>query len=102
MKDLKKRKLRIAVIDSGIDCTINNLDKQVVKKVEFFYDNRGKLQVKNDSMPRHIHGTIIASCIKEVCENVEFIDVNILDDKLLSSSLVLIKSLFYVNFDFMT
>jgi hypothetical protein len=42
--------------------------------------------------PRHEHGTAISMIIRDICENVEFISVNILNERLTTDGRVLIHA----------
>jgi hypothetical protein len=78
---MKKRPL-IAVLDSGIDSTFYDLSQNVVMSKGFRMDEKGLVEEKEDLTVSVPHGTIIACIIKHFCKDVNFINVNILDENL--------------------
>lgn len=88
-----KRKVKIAVIDSGIDIKVSDLKDYVVHSTGFEIGRDGHVK-ENGSIPvRNLHGTVVAMIIRHICSDVQFISINILDENLLSDGRVLIYSL---------
>lgn len=92
-----RRKIRVVVIDSGIDINKYNLKENVIESVGFRINKNGIIERRRNMDIENEHGTMIASCIKYICKDVELIDINILDENLLSNSKVLIKALKYAK-----
>lgn len=90
-----KKKVRIVVIDSGIDKNKYNLQEFVKKSIGLRIDSCGKIKFTNDPIIENKHGTLIAACIKHINNNVEFIDINILDSDLSCNGDLLIEALKY-------
>lgn len=89
---LNKRKIVVAVIDSGMDTSIGDMGNYVKYQTGFIMNTHGGIVEDKDMRARHEHGTAIGMIIKSLCSNVEFISINILDEKLLSDGRLLIYS----------
>ncbi len=99
--DIKEigKKIRIAVIDSGINTQICNLNEYVIHSTGFGISSEGYIE-ENSTLPvRNLHGTIVAAIICHICSDVELISLNILDEKLSTDGRVLAYSLSQV-FDY--
>lgn len=88
-----KRKVKIAVIDSGIDTKISDLKNYVVHSTGFGINNDGYITENSNTPVRNLHGTAVAMIISNICSDVEFISINILDENLLTDGRVLAYSL---------
>ncbi len=87
------RKIRVAVIDSGINTEISDLKGYVVHSTGYGINDEGYI-TENVNIPvRNLHGTVVALIIRHICSEVEFISVNILDENLLTDGRVLAYSL---------
>ncbi len=96
----KGRKIRIAIIDSGIDTQISDLKESVIKSTGYGINNKGYIE-ENKNMPvRNLHGTTVAMIIRCICRDVELISVNILDENLMADGRVFVNSLSQVFDDF--
>ncbi|GFZ33072.1 hypothetical protein CSC2_35980 [Clostridium zeae] len=83
----------IAIIDSGIKPYVSELNKNIKKLTGFKINDEGFIVQDDDIKPRHDHGTAIALIIKSLCDNVQFIDINILNEKLTTDGRVLISAM---------
>lgn len=81
------------MIDSGIDIEKSGLKQYVKKSTGFFINDEGYIRESDELKVRHMHGTAVAMVIKHICNNVEFISVNILDEMLSTDGRVLICAL---------
>lgn len=87
------RTVKIAVIDSGINTEICNLNECVIYSTGFEINSEGYIK-ENSTLPvRDLHGTIVAVIIRHICRDVEFISLNILDENLSTDARVLAYSL---------
>ena len=87
------KKIKIAVIDSGINTQMCNLNKCVIHSIGFGINSEGYIE-ENSTLPvRNLHGTIVSAIIHYICNDVEFISVNILDENLSSDGRILAYSL---------
>jgi subtilisin family serine protease len=68
------------------------LAKYVKKSTGFKVNDEGYIVEDQNLKPRHEHGTAIAMIIRDICENVEFISVNILNERLTTDGRVLIHA----------
>ena len=93
------KKIKIAVIDSGINTQMCNLNKCVIHSTGFGVNSEGYIE-ENKTLPaRNLHGTIVAAIIHHICSDVELISINILDENLSSDGRILAYSLSQV-FDY--
>lgn len=88
-----KRKVKIAIIDSGINTEISDLKNYVVHSTGFGINNDGYISENSNIPVRNLHGTAVAMIIRHICTDVEFISVNILDENLLTDGRILAYSL---------
>lgn len=91
-----KEKIRIAIIDSGIDIMKSDLSDYVKNSTGFLINSEGYIIECKHKEIRHIHGTAIALIIKHICNQVEFFSVNILNEKLTTDCRVLVHALYKV------
>ena len=91
--EVYKKPIIVAVIDSGIDFSNPILNRSIEKSIGFIRKDNGLIVEENMLKSRHEHATIIALIIKKLCNNVRFINVNILDEMLMTNGNVLIKAL---------
>jgi subtilisin family serine protease len=87
--------IKIAVIDSGIDKNKLDLQMYVNTSIGFRINSTGFIVEEKCMEIQHPHGTFIALIIKSICNNVEFISINILNEKLTTDARVLIQALEY-------
>lgn len=92
-----EKKIRVVLIDSGINLGNSILSKYVKHKVSFYFDSNGDIKIEEEAKSKHIHGTIIATCIQNICNDIEIIDIGILNENLVSDSSMLIKALKYAR-----
>ncbi|MFW0905724.1 S8 family serine peptidase [Clostridium perfringens] len=85
-----KSKIRIVVIDSGIDS--NSLDC-VKESISLDFDEDNRIIESLDDKVNNEHGTIISLIINSVFKEIELISIKILDENLLSNIDLLIYSL---------
>ena len=88
-----RKKIRIAIIDSGINQKLSNLKNNVILSTGFEIDRYGYIKENSDIPVRNLHGTIIAMIIRHICSDVEFVSVNILDENLLTDGRILAYAL---------
>lgn len=84
------KKIKIAIIDTGIDVYDSNL-----KKI-FIYNNDFQIMDKkfiSDIYDSHGHGTLCAKTIIEICPNVEIYPIKIFDKEGVTNSLNLVTAL---------
>lgn len=84
------KKIKIAIIDTGIDIYDSSL------KIFFKYNNDFQIMNKNlisDIYDLHGHGTLCAKTIIEICQNVEIYPIKIFDKEGGTNSLNLVKAL---------
>jgi subtilisin family serine protease len=86
--------IKVALIDSGIN--VNEFN--VIDNVVFRIDDVDNIKECNNVTPINNHGTLVAHCINTICNNIEFIDINIVDNSGLSYGDLLIKALEYCKF----
>ncbi|CEP43595.1 S8 family serine peptidase [Paraclostridium sordellii] len=84
------RKIKIAIIDTGINVYDSNLKK-------FFRYNRDfqiiDKKFTSDIYDLHGHGTLCAKTIIEICPNIEIYPIKIFDRKGMTNSINLVKAL---------
>ncbi|CEN21869.1 S8 family serine peptidase [Paraclostridium sordellii] len=84
------KKIKVAIIDTGIDIHDSNLKKF------FIYNNDFQITDKNlisSIYDLHGHGTLCAKTIIEICSNVEIYPIKIFDENGRTNSLNLVKAL---------
>lgn len=84
--------IRVAVIDSGINMSIPELSQCVIASTGFSIDDKGNIFEDSGMKPRHSHGTVVAMSIRHICSSVEFISINILNERLKTNGRVLIHA----------
>ena len=87
------RKIKVAVIDSGINTEISDLQDSVIHSTGFGINSDGYITENSNIPVRSLHGTAVAMIIRHICSEVEFISVNILDENLLTDGRTLAYSL---------
>lgn len=92
-KVLLKKSIVVAIIDSGIDFSNIKLRDSKEMSTGFSMTDTGMIIEDHAIKPRHEHGTAIALIIKQLCENVRFISVNILNERLVTDGRILIQAL---------
>ncbi|MCX8129649.1 MAG: S8 family serine peptidase [Clostridia bacterium] len=85
-----ERRVRVVIIDSGIDAGILGLYVNDKASTAFRINEEGYITEVKDLKACHIHGTVIALLIRHICKNVEFISINILNERLVSDARVLL------------
>ncbi|WP_278245952.1 S8 family serine peptidase [Ruminiclostridium cellobioparum] len=91
--------MRIAVIDSGINAGLFDLNEYVIHSTGFYINSQGYIAESNMLPVRNLHGTAVAMIIRHICSDVEFISVNVLDENLSTDGRVLAYALSQV-FDY--
>lgn len=88
-------KVRIAVIDSGIDKNnlIDEIKNNITCSVGFVLNKDEKIEKIDNPQINNIHGTLIANCIGIICRDVEFVDINILNEGLRAASCCLVRAI---------
>ena len=76
-----------------------NLNECVIHSTGFGVNSEGYIEEDSSLPVRNIHGTIVASIIRHICSDVEFISINILDQNLSTDGRILAYSLSQV-FDY--
>lgn len=89
--DLNKDKITVAVLDSGINHTLVNLKESILLSKGYGFTEEGITEFK-DMQSRHEHATAIALIIKHICNNVRFININILNKNLSGDGRILIHA----------
>ncbi len=90
---IQKKPIRVAVIDSGIDTTISELDKNVSVSTGFMINTNGYITEYPNIKTKYQHGTIVSLIIRHICSNVEFISINILNDNISTDGRVLLYAM---------
>lgn len=85
------KNILVAIIDGGLDPKEFN----VKSRIGFRLNKTGDIEKIDNPKIENEHGIIVARCIKHIYENVEFIDINILDDELSSNGHVFLEALEY-------
>jgi subtilisin family serine protease len=85
-----EKKVSIAIIDSGIDASVSDLRNYVVKETGFGVNPEGFISELKDIKPNGLHGTCVSLIIRNICKNVEFISINILNERMATDSRVMI------------
>ena len=83
----------VAVIDSGINTNASDLENYVIKSTGYRVNSEGFISEFPDIQPNGIHGTAIALIIRDICKNVQFISINILDNRLATDSRIMIYAM---------
>lgn len=86
-------RVKVVVIDSGIDINNMELKGKISHRLGLIIDENGKIKKVENPKCRNIHGTIIASCINHMWNNIELIDINILNENLMTNGETLIEAL---------
>lgn len=84
--------VRVVIIDSGIDLKCPLLSKKVVASTGILINEDGQLINTLNPEVKNFHGSIIAGIIHNIGENVEFIDINILNECLSTDGRVLLHA----------
>lgn len=90
-----QKNIRVVIIDSGLDIEDDELRNCIEEQIEINLNQYGQVIKRKGSIVKNKHGTIIAKTILNITENIEFIDVNILDENLGSNGKILIEALNY-------
>jgi hypothetical protein len=88
-----EKKVLVAVIDSGINTHASDLENYVIQSTGYGVNSEGFISEFPDIQPNGIHGTAIALIIRDICKNVQFISINILDKRLTSDSRIMIYAM---------
>ncbi|WP_202710732.1 S8 family serine peptidase [Sporosalibacterium faouarense] len=92
MKQHSKKNIKVVLIDSGINTEFCDLGDSVESHLMYKLDSRSNIIESKDRKTTSEHGTIIAMIIKDLCKSVNFISMNILNERLLSDGRILISS----------
>lgn len=93
LNESNKKNAVVVLIDSGIDGQKCNLDKYIGYSTTYKLGLNGKVIEDKNHILKHEHGTAISMVIKSMCEDVEFICLNILDENLQSDGRVLLHAM---------
>jgi hypothetical protein len=77
-----KDSIKVLIVDSGIDENLLVYKNKVRQMSKFLVNEDGVVEEKSDTGYCHLHGTIISNIIQHMCNEVEFISFNILDEEL--------------------
>ncbi|MCX7920904.1 MAG: S8 family serine peptidase [Clostridia bacterium] len=88
--DERQKPVRIVVIDSGINASKSDLSRFVKESIGFRVNNEGYIVEDKNIEIKNKHGTVIAMIIRNICKNVEFISMNILNERLATDGRILI------------
>lgn len=88
-----RKKVSVGVIDSGINTNVSDLENYVIKSTGYRVNSEGFISEFPDIQPNGIHGTAIALIIRDICKYVQFISINILDNRLASDSRIMIYAM---------
>ncbi|RPH33390.1 MAG: subtilase [Bacteroidales bacterium] len=88
-----EKKISIAVIDSGINTSVDDLNNYVSKSTAYRINSEGFISEFPEIQPNGIHGTSVALIIRDICKNVEIISLNILNENLSTDSRVMIYAM---------
>lgn len=91
--DNPKKTIKIVVVDSGIDPSIYFLNKYIEESTGYRVNDEGHIIEDKKMEIKHLHGTAISLIISHLCKYVQFISINILDDKLTTDGRVLLTAL---------
>lgn len=89
----KSKKVRVVVIDSGIDVNQYDLKNNVIESIGIRVNDEGIIEKKTNTSIENEHGTLVAACIKYIYSDIELVDINILDKNLSGNGDVFIKAL---------
>lgn len=92
MKTNSKRSITVAVIDSGININVADLHKYVQQSCGFIINGEGQIKEQLTKQIKSEHGTAVSLIIRSVCEDVRFIDINILDDDLTTDGRIFLQA----------
>jgi subtilisin family serine protease len=93
VSNTSERKVRVVVIDSGIDVNQYDLKHNVLENIGIIVNDEGNIEKKSNTPIENEHGTLIAACIKYIYSDIELVDINILDKNLNGNGEVFIKAL---------
>lgn len=85
--------VRIAVIDSGIDNSIDFLSRHIELMTGFDIDSKGQVYENAAMKVNHTHGTGVACIILSLCSKIKFVSINILNSRLRSDGRILIHAI---------
>lgn len=81
------------MIDSGIDTSVSDLGDYVTYSTGFEVNNEGYIVENRKKEIQNRHGTVISLIIRHLCRDVEFIGVNILNERLATDGRILAYAL---------
>lgn len=90
---MTRTKIKIAIIDSGIDSSVSDLSMYVKKSTGLCINEAGYIVEDATMHVRHPHGTLVALVIRDLCDNVEFTSINILNERLAADGRVLLRAI---------
>ncbi len=91
--DENRQKVRVVVIDSGIDSSVSTLKHNIIKSTGFWVNSVGLIGEVSNKQINSLHGTSVALVIKDICNNVEFVSFNILNERLKTDSRIMIYAM---------
>jgi subtilisin family serine protease len=87
-----RRRVRVVLIDSGVDIKINSLYQNVKQQIRLCPNDKEIIRL-DDGQPTNNHGTAIAATIKHICSNIDIYSISILDRNLNSNGETLLLAL---------
>lgn len=90
---MMERKVRIAIIDSGIDDSIGDLRKNILLSFGVGVNQNGYIEEKKAFPEKNQHATAVAGIIQHFNPNVEFLNIKLLDENLSADVRVLLYAL---------
>lgn len=90
----REKNVVIAVIDSGIDASIADLGNHVIKSTAYRVNSEGYIGEFSDLKSSNMHGTCVSLVIRDACNAVDLIDINILNEKLSTDSRIMMYAMY--------
>ncbi|MBD5589592.1 S8 family serine peptidase, partial [Clostridium botulinum] len=75
---MKNNKIKIALIDSGVDINNLNLYNKPIVSIKIT-ENNGDFEYENSLIDENGHGTAICGIIFDKCSDIELISIKILN-----------------------
>lgn len=88
-----KKKVSIVVIDSGVETSVSDLGNYVIKSTGYRVNSEGFISELPLIKPSGMHGTSVALIIRDICRNVELTSINILNERLVTDSRIMIYAM---------
>lgn len=85
--------VKIFIVDSGLDCTKANLNRFIRKSTGFEINEQGYIEEKATRVVTNQHGTAVALIIRDICSDIEFTSINVLNERLATDARIFINAL---------